>query len=711
MAVIKVGNNSIGKISVIEPYDDMLGVSNSAKSETYSSEWVRPSEWLDMPTVTSGVAALIFVPSGNKDFGVSIRASCAGPTNNCPTHIGIDWGDGSSDLIYGTRRDSVNNANGFGYFHKKYDFDLLPENTQFMREGHPVRQVIIQLDGSASGISYFDAIGLNGSKFGSVSKNGVAAYYIDEYGSGIETTSRSVTSAGGSNSTLLDLHVHNSEGISFDFYSWNTSSHKNIENITLDVSGLYPAEAFDYLYGLRNVYFASGMTLTSTNASSMFLNCYRLTKVSDFDTSNVTNFSSMFNGCRNLSEIPSIDTSNGTTFSAMFSNCRSVDNIPVLDLSNGTEFNSMFHTNIQLTSLPSGLDFSNGQNFSAMFKECYRLQAVPRTIDFSNATNTSSMFYDCRNLKSIPAINAPNLTSATAMFQNCMNLQEVEVQDFGSATNLSNLFQGCYSLKKINWHNAETFQPTSMYYTYVSCSTLNSFPEFETSQATSFAATHSSNHSAVKLPTYDMSSCSTISSFAASCYNLTEVNFKNCLTKMSTAQSAFSYCRSLIKAPSGVFQDYNSTPSNIDYMFFACPQLEDVSEYIISGATRLFQPFNGCLNLKSGPKDVNCTTMAYLFLNCGSIERIGSYDLSNTTNLTAAFSTMHGLSDFDAYDMQVSFSLNNGFLGSGNITKVFNNLASGVTGQTVDIRNNYGASQLHTDTIAIATSKGWTVTT
>jgi hypothetical protein len=50
-------------------------------------------------------------------------------------------------------------------------------------------------------------------------------------------------------------------------------------------------------------------------------------------------------------------------------------------------------------------------------------------------------------------------------------------------------------------------------------------------------------------------------------------------------------------------------------------------------------------------------------------------------------------------------------LSSGAILDVFNGLASGVTAQTIDLRQAPSAYILHPDTIAIATSKGWTVTT
>ena len=62
-------------------------------------------------------------------------------------------------------------------------------------------------------------------------------------------------------------------------------------------------------------------------------------------------------------------------------------------------------------------------------------------------------------------------------------------------------------------------------------------------------------------------------------------------------------------------------------------------------------------------------------------------------------------------NIPTSISFYDNFLGSGALTHIFNNLVSGVTGQTIDIRNNYGTAELHSDTIAIAENKGWTVTT
>ena len=103
--------------------------------------------------------------------------------------------------------------------------------------------------------------------------------------------------------------------------------------------------------------------------------------------------------------------------------------------------------------------------------------------------------------------------------------------------------------------------------------------------------------------------------------------------------------------------------------------------------------------------------MSYLFGNCWGLKAVGPYDLSMVTNFSAAFSNCKELAVVDATGMAVSVAFNSCYLSSGEITKIFYNIASGVSGQTINVSSNYGTPELHADTIAIATSKGWTVTT
>lgn len=714
MAVIKVGNNSIGKISVIEPYDDAIGVSNSATYAPHVEDWVRPSEWLDMPSISSGVAVLLFVPSGYDNFGVSLSAASPGASNNCPTHIPIDWGDGSSDLIHGTRRDNIGYAGAFGLFHKRYDFDLLPESTQFSIQGRPVRQVVIELDGSTSGISYVDLRSMNGKDFGSISTQGVSNYFTDADGSVVSTTQRSFTTNSGKRkaTTILDVRIDNpTEAFQSVFANNNYTEHEYIENVEYNVSGLYPYQTFYQMGNLRNAVIGSGTTLTSTDARDMFHGCTRLVKAPELNTSNITNMGSMFNGCESLKYIPDYDTSNVTSFNAVFAHCKSLENYPNFDTSAGTDFSSMFYQNIQLTSAPSGYNFDNGTNFASMFYNCHRLGAAP-PIDLSNATGISSMFGYCSSLKYVPKINAPNLSSNgfSQTFWGCSLLDRIEIGDVGAATSFLRLFRDCTSLKKLTWDNSELVQPTNMQECFLSCRSLNDYPQFDTSQVTTFQSAYGSNFSLVYHPVIDMTSCTNMNNMFDYCHNLKEVNFKNVLNK-PLAGSSFRYCYGLEKGPSGLFQDYNSTPLRSDYMFFNDTELKDISHYVVSGTTNQFQPFHGCTLIQEGPQDIKTTNMSYLFGNCWGLKTLKSYDLSMVTNFGSAFANCYELAVVDATGMAVSVAFNNCYLSSGEITKIFYNLASGVSGQTINVSSNYGTPELHADAIAIAEDKGWTVTT
>ena len=712
MAVIKVGNNSIGKISVIEPYDDAIGVSNSATYAPHVEDWVRPSEWIDMPSVSSGVAVLLFVPSGYDNFGVSITAAGAGNWNNCPTHIPIDWGDGSSDLIHGTRRDNIGYAGAFGYFHKRYDFNLLPESTQFSIQGRPVRQVIIQLDGSASGIAYLDLRSMNGKDFGSVSTQGVSNYFTDADGSVVSTTQRSHTISKNKATTILDVRIDSpTQAFNSVFAFNNYTQHEYLENVEYNVSGLYPYQTFYQMSNLRNVVIGSGTTLTSTDARQMFNGCTRLIKAPELNTSNITNMGAMFAGCQSLKYIPDYDTSNVTNFNNVFGYCKSLENYPNFDTSAGTDFGNMFYQNIQLTSVPSGYNFQSGTNFGSMFYNCHRLGAAP-PIDLSNATSINSMFSYCTSLKYVPKINAPNLASngLRQTFWGCQSLEKIEIGDVGSANDFYRLFRSCVNLKKITWDNSESLQPTNMQECFGVCQTLNNHPQFDTSQVTTFANAYFYNYSLVYHPVIDMTSCTNMDNMFDYCHNLKEVNFKNVLSK-PRAGSSFRYCYALERGPSGLFQDYNSTPWYSNYMFFNDTELKDISHYFVSGTNSQFQPFHGCTLLQEGPKDIKTTNMSYLFGNCWGLKTLKSYDLSMVTNFGSAFANCYELAVVDATGMAVSVTFNNCSLSSGEITKIFYNIASGVSGQTINVGRNFGTPELHTDTIAIATSKGWTVTT
>ena len=53
----------------------------------------------------------------------------------------------------------------------------------------------------------------------------------------------------------------------------------------------------------------------------MFENCFHITIIPNFNTSNVTNMCNMFCKCHNLTSIPNFNTSNVTDMCNMFFSC------------------------------------------------------------------------------------------------------------------------------------------------------------------------------------------------------------------------------------------------------------------------------------------------------------------------------------------------------------------------------------------------------
>jgi hypothetical protein len=149
-------------------------------------------------------------------------------------------------------------------------------------------------------------------------------------------------------------------------------------------------------------------------------------------------------------------------------------------------------------------------------------------------------------------------------------------------------------------------------------------------------------------------------------------------------------------------------------MFDQCTFLEDVSHFVISGvshtSTNNNSMFNSCGRLKKLPKTITGERgNREMFKHCTRLENV-NLDLSESLDNTNMFNYARGLTNARLSGVKASIGFYDCNLGSGNITNIFNDLET-VSSATIDIRENYGTSWLHSDTIAIATNKGWTVTT
>jgi len=128
------------------------------------------------------------------------------------------------------------------------------------------------------------------------------------------------------------------------------------------------------------------------------------------------------------------------------------------------------------------------------------------------------------------------------------------------------------------------------------------------------------------------------------------------------------------------------------------------------------------------------TTLALMFYGCQNIKRIVlintenvlsldrithstnwylesiSMDCTSATTTTESFQDLPSLKQIRLPGISSTFSVLNGLLGVEALVDLFNDLASGVTSQTVTITGNPGADDLTSTQLEIATDKGWTVT-
>ena len=697
MAVIKVGNNSIGKISVIEPYDDPVGSSR----ETFEP-WTRPSDWLDMPVISSGerLVMLISVPSGfdNEHYSFYLRGT-KDKTNRYQTDITVDWGDGTVER---SGSYTSNTSNDYHRVYHKYNFEDLPEETEIRYNGHTCRQAMF----TAIAHSGYDLLDLYDC--------------YQRWNPDVTSNSYANSRINGTNKPqILEIELDSESGIYLRMGRSNKSFsnlHKASINLPNTIEMFY---WFDNCYNLREVTIPSGSTSNVTNIEFAFHYCQRLTELPFFDTSNVTNGYAAFAQLKNLDTIPHYDLSNVQKCHSMLCWNPRVRSYPDFDLTAATGYEYCF-TNCRSLESVDNIQFNNtATRHESMFNACYRLKSAPETLGFENSVVTNSVFSECYDLRSVPKINISNSTIMSSMFSNCLRLSYLDITCTGTGiTNLNSTF------RNMGTHNAQSTilkftgfdnlpNLTGCQNTFDYCRKITELPYIDTSNVTRFTAFASNCWYLQKVPNYDTSSATSTQSMFSSCYNLREVpefDLPNC----TYAVSMFSSCYLLEKIPSGVF--------SIPYaqsLFNACKTFKEIPSGTIINTTaanvnagsRLISQNHNLTNLDNLAGFASGCYAREMFRDNYSLKSFPEVDGSEILDAVSMFYNCSALEKCGLSGIRVGIGFYNCLLGSGAIYDIIDRLGSGVTGQTLDVRENYGVGFLHPDTLAIATAKGWTVLT
>ena len=680
---IKIGNSEVENIAIIEPYSDADVGGTDWDERSIHEDWVRPDDWLDMPVYGTGdskAAILIAIESGNapQKVGIYTRGDSA---NGYKTHTTINWGDGSSELLYSQGMPPT-------HVYHEYSYEDIPESSEFIFNGRTARQVILELDGSVSGIDYVNLERLNGYD-GSLNAN-------NHYSNALEVVI---------NAPELTI-IYN-----------GSAKNKNIEKFTVYCDNYIDtySPVFANLNNLRVAVMNSGATSSRTSMRNFFIGCNKLQQAPFLDTSSATSMNNLFNSCYSLRSVPNYDSSNVTDFFGCFWNCRSLDYVPDWDYSNATTLSHTFGNMHDLKAVPNGLTWPTGQfDLYNTFLSNTEMVYFANDFNFSGVTNFRSAFESCKKLKSVPSIYAPNATGMHQAFYNCESITNLDLKDISSVTTMNSAIRNCYELREVTGENLPT-GCTNFYTLFYQNYKMVKAPVFDTSHATDVSHMYGFCNNLEEAQTIDLSSSNgSIRYIFADCFKIKDARFININNKLTDAVFAFKSCYSLQSIPSGLFEDYNSAPSLKSYMFQKCnfSHIRDISLSGCIGTDR--SPFYtesenirsfGNIEFGSG------AYLDYFMLNQKYITYIPDWDISNVVNMSNGFYGCSSLSWSDIQGARVNIGYYTCNLGSGALENIFNNLGDGVTGQSIDIRNNPGTSQLHPDTIAIATSKGWTVTT
>ncbi|CAI8742055.1 putative BspA family leucine-rich repeat surface protein [Methylococcus capsulatus] len=285
------------------------------------------------------------------------------------------------------------------------------------------------------------------------------------------------------------------------------------------------------------------------------------------------------------------------------------------------------------------------------------LQFVERVkiVSVGNVTSTDSLYNSMTALEVVNDFNTANVTDASYMYMSCDRIKNVPAHNLSSCLYFTSFFENCSCLEVAPAINTAMGQDFSRF--YYNCKALREAPALNTANGTNFNEMHRNNHALLDIPAYTLASA-------------------------QTARYMLSACNSAKACPN-----------------FNTPNLTDAEGM-----------FDNMHNLQFGPVlDLSqATNCARLFNNCYSLVHIPPYELSSSLANGFILEACTSLSKGAMTGTKVSIEYKNMRLGAAELNAIFAGLATGVTGQTIDITGNFGASDPACDR-SIATLKGWTV--
>jgi surface protein len=430
----------------------------------------------------------------------------------------------------------------------------------------------------------------------------------------------------------------------------------NLTSIDLSIKHNQSGLANGYSIGWLDLAFAaSQLTTIGLYSATTAVRLNNLERVRLNELGSITSFSNFF---RALSKLQNIEIANTITSvnvaTDMFNTCISIQTVPLFNTASITDMSSMFSNCYQLQSVPL-FNTDLVTNMNTMFNACYNLETVP-LFNTALVTNMSTMFNACYTLQTVPLFNTALVTNMSNMFSSCQSLQNVPLFNTALVTNMSIMFNACYNLETVPLFN--TALVTNMSIMFNACYNLKTVPLFNTALVTNMSIMFNG------------------------CFTLQTVPLFN--TALVTAMNnMFSSCQSLQNVP--LFNTASATVMNS--MFSSCTNLQSIPLFNTALVTNMSSMFSGCTNLQSLPALVTTA-------------------VTTSANFNNMFNSCNSLARIEAKNFRFTFSVASCKLSATALDEIYTNLPIAV-GHTITVTGNYGTA---TDTPAIATAKGWTVT-
>lgn len=401
----------------------------SGGSTPSGNTWVRPSDWLTIPT--PGAQEIIGLMAVYNDDGNYVAVQCTGAYT-------VDWGDGTV----------INYANNTVASYQ-HTFSSLSAGTTTSKG---FRQALVRI---------IPQVGQN----------------LTSVAFGVQHATLAKSYAVG----WLDFDVRVPNGT----VTWGALTsvvrYARLEKIVIRELGVQnPNSLFGNLFNLRSIYIEPSEMTGRTLFTAMFQNCYSLEEAPFFDTSSATATGLMFSNCHSLKVVPNYNLSSTTSVGQMFFNCDSLETVPAFAL--GTSTGAMFQSASALVEIPA-LNTSNVTDMNNMFNNCFALETVA-LFDTSKVINFSNMFNGCRSLRSIPQFNTIFGQNFTSMFASCNVLTEIPLFNTVAATNMTGMFNGCNNIMYLPALN--TANVTTLSQTFNNCINLRELPAFNLPLCTVF---------------------------------------------------------------------------------------------------------------------------------------------------------------------------------------------------------------------------------